>query len=205
MLIPCVMPEIFDHSTDLETLNCQVYEPKSFSLPIVFQQSLNPVPIAYSLNTSFHIYNNFESLLISPTVYSQVTKDLDYIGSFDRNQNIYGRVFWTGNQGLGQAYNLNLEKVYVCAGFNEFDPYYNPRFGDNFSFGCIRPSEQLQYSFKILDRMEEKDSRFDAHFTDSDQVLVQKMGGMQKSDSFVLNSTSLYDINPNVRWYKMVF
>ena len=50
-------------------------------------------------------------------------------------------------QNLGDEFQLNLEKVFLCSGKDGYIPKYNPGQGE---FGCLADSPNLQHSIKIL-------------------------------------------------------
>lgn len=60
---------------------------------------------------------------------------------------VYGRLQVDPSQSLGSGYNLNLEKVWVCAGQEGYTPRYDPQNGH---YGCIRNSDDLLYTRKII-------------------------------------------------------
>ena len=60
---------------------------------------------------------------------------------------IYGRINVDPVQNLGNSFDLNVEKVFLCSGTDGYIPKYDP---DNLEFGCVAESPNLQYTFKIL-------------------------------------------------------
>jgi len=60
---------------------------------------------------------------------------------------IYGRVFVDPVQNLGNSFDANIEKVFVCAGKDGYVPKYNP---ENQEYGCLADTPNLRERFKIL-------------------------------------------------------
>ncbi len=52
-------------------------------------------------------------------------------------------------QSIGNAFELNIEKVFLCAGSDGYIPKYDP--GNN-EYGCVEDSESLLHTFRILVR-----------------------------------------------------
>lgn len=66
---------------------------------------------------------------------------------------IYGRVFWSPQQGLEYAYKLNINEIILCAGKSGFLPEYDPTgnvYGKGPQYGCLLPNRHLKYKFVLL-------------------------------------------------------
>lgn len=66
---------------------------------------------------------------------------------------IYGRVFWSPQQGLESSYKLKINEVILCSGQNVFVPEYDPTgkvHGKGHQYGCLLPSNHLKYKFVLL-------------------------------------------------------
>lgn len=50
-------------------------------------------------------------------------------------------------QSLGSAYNVVIEKVYLCSGLDGYVPKFDPTVNE---FGCLADSKNLLYRFKVL-------------------------------------------------------
>lgn len=87
-----------------------------FVMPIVFQQTNRPVPVAYSLNTDFLLTSNSRHFQADPS--SEVTDltNVDVEGMYSPGQTVYGRVMWDPAQDLDSAYSLLIQKLFICAG-----------------------------------------------------------------------------------------
>ena len=49
--------------------------------------------------------------------------------------------------GIGSAYQVEIDKVYVCSGMDGHLPVFNPQ---QENYGCIADSPKLMYRFKII-------------------------------------------------------
>ena len=49
--------------------------------------------------------------------------------------------------GLGSAYHVRVEKVYLCSGLDGFIPSFDP---NTKNYGCLADSPNLRHRFKIL-------------------------------------------------------
>ena len=68
-------------------------------------------------------------------------------------QNVYGRVLWHPSQDLTSAYQIQIEKVFICAGLDGYIPAYDPNgeeYGEGPQFGCIQPNKKLKHRLIIL-------------------------------------------------------
>lgn len=52
-------------------------------------------------------------------------------------------------QNLGESFDANIEKVFICTGRNGYVPKYDPATNE---YGCLSDSETLEHRFKILVR-----------------------------------------------------
>nr|XP_039273813.1 extracellular matrix protein FRAS1-like [Styela clava] len=194
-----------------QEVSCTAYAPVKFKLPITFQQTSRPVPVVYSLNTEFHLGNNEKLFLMDPREAKE--SELDYKGSFSKGQTIFGRVLWSPDQDLHNAYKLQLEKVYLCTGRDGYIPTYDPEgtvYHQGPQYGCIQPSRSLQHRFLLLDRSsrdaEDKyfhDVSFGAHFA-SDVPDYAKLAELPGVDGFLIRVDALYKVEAGHQWYLQV-
>lgn len=50
-------------------------------------------------------------------------------------------------QNLGESFDANIEKVFICTGRNGYVPKYDPETDE---YGCLADAETLEHRFKIL-------------------------------------------------------
>ncbi|XP_012944319.2 FRAS1-related extracellular matrix protein 2, partial [Aplysia californica] len=141
-LIPCTTSLDQEYS---QPISCSPREPIGFELPIRFQQVSDPVPAEFSLNTEFHLMRKRELWLSEED--HDIGDETDI--AFLPTDKIYGRINVDPIQNLGNSFDLNVEKVFLCSGTDGYIPKYDP---DNLEFGCVAESPNLQYTFKILDK-----------------------------------------------------
>ena len=131
-----------------------------FSVPLSFQQTSRPVPLAYSLDTDFLLTNSEREFSSNPFLaqdgprvieFEQVesytdkdeefyqsqtvppmTQDFEQLtfegeGKFLPDDTIYGRVMWNTGQDLESAYNLQIEKLFLCTGIYKDIIHYSSR------------------------------------------------------------------------------
>lgn len=68
-------------------------------------------------------------------------------------QILYGRVLWNPGQNLNAAYELQLEKVYLCTGKDGHVPFFDPTgtvYNEGPRYGCIQPNKHLKHRFLLL-------------------------------------------------------
>ncbi|XP_064918606.1 extracellular matrix organizing protein FRAS1-like isoform X2 [Columba livia] len=79
--------------------------------------------------------------------------EMDYKGAFSKGQILYGRVLWNPGQNLNAAYELQLEKVYLCTGKDGHVPFFDPTgtvYNEGPRYGCIQPNKHLKHRFLLL-------------------------------------------------------
>ncbi|XP_023559071.1 extracellular matrix protein FRAS1 [Octodon degus] len=190
-----------------------------FLIPIAFQQTNRPVPMVYSLNTEFQLYNNEKVFLMDPNTSDMSLAEMDYKGAFSKGQILYGRVLWNPEQNLNSAYKLQLEKVYLCTGKDGYVPFFDPTgtiYNEGPQYGCIQPNKHLKHRFLLLvsslllDRSQPEvtdkyfhDVPFEAHFASElpDFHVVSSMPGV---DGFTLKVDALYKVEAGHQWYLQV-
>ncbi|XP_065693663.2 extracellular matrix organizing protein FRAS1-like [Patagioenas fasciata] len=170
-----------------------------FPIPIAFQQTNRPAPLACSLNTEFQLCNNEKVFLTDPT--QSEMSVADYKGVFSKGQILYGRVLWNPEQNLNAAYKLQLEKVYLCTGKDGHVPFFDPTgtvCDEGPQYGCIQPNKHLKHRFLLLDRTQPEvtdqyfqDVPFDAHFA-SDLAEFRSVSSAPGVDGFTLRVDALY-------------
>ncbi|XP_053388167.1 extracellular matrix organizing protein FRAS1-like isoform X2 [Mercenaria mercenaria] len=213
-LIPCTV-----QSTQGYTIHtpppCTAHQPLRFDVPIAFQQTNRPVPLEYTLNTHFQITNNEQMFVMNPFTDSFDMEDMDsdtHI-AFSKGDKIYGRVLWSPEQNLKDAYTLLLEKVFICAGRDGHVPTYDPTgtvYNNGPQFGCIQPVPDLKYRFLILDRgapdITSKAFQgvpFDAQFV-SENPMFSSLLSIHGVDGFIISVDPLYKVTSGFQWYLQV-
>ncbi|XP_028297013.1 extracellular matrix protein FRAS1-like [Gouania willdenowi] len=213
-LIPCtVQPTQPWTDPGDKALSCTAHAAEKFVVPISFQQTNRPVPVVYSLNTEFQLCNNEEVFIIDPAAASISTAELDYKGAFSMGQTLYGRVFWNPDQNLKAAYQLQLEKVYLCTGRDGYVPFFDPTgtlYNEGPQYGCVQPNRNLKHRFLLLDRKQPDvcdkffhDVPFEAHFA-SDVPQLRSMVSMPGVDGFTMKVDALYKVEAGHQWYLQV-
>ena len=113
---------------------------------------MRPIPLKYTLDTSFMLSNVPDSQSID----QEVSKP-QFDGYFRRGESLYGKVMWNGNRnGEKPLYKLELEKIYICqSNSKEFLPFFDPE-GEIFNkgplFGCSKPHKSLKHRILALDK-----------------------------------------------------
>ncbi|XP_050394788.2 extracellular matrix organizing protein FRAS1 [Patella vulgata] len=151
-LIPCKVKSSQKYVTG-DVIPCTGEQPQRFEVPIAFQQTNRPVPVVYSLNTDFQLANNRKMFLLDPKTDMMEAEDWEFNGSFLPGEKIYGRVLWNPDQDLKSAYNLGIQKVYLCTGADGYIPTYDPDgeiYNNGPQFGCLQPNKKLKHRFLIL-------------------------------------------------------
>uniref|UniRef100_H2Y542 Calx-beta domain-containing protein n=1 Tax=Ciona savignyi TaxID=51511 RepID=H2Y542_CIOSA len=214
-VIPCTVSQTrkWRPSPPGVEVQCTAYSPITFKIPIMFQQTNRPVPVVYTLETSFQLCNNEKVFMMDPTESNQEMREYDYTGAFTKGQTIFGRVLWTPSQDLKSAYKLQLEKVYLCTGRDGYEPKFDPTgtvFDNGPQYGCIEPSKNLQHRFLILDRSSRDsedryfhDVPFDAYFA-ADKAEFASMSDIPGVDGFLIKVDSLYKVEAGHQWYIQV-
>ncbi|KAL5018413.1 hypothetical protein ScPMuIL_004135 [Solemya velum] len=212
-LIPCTVKFTQPYTGIESPVPCTAHQPQEFEVPISFQQTNHPVPLVYSLNTQFELTNNKHMFLLDPVKTDLSLAEYDYSGTFSQGQKIYGRVLWDPEQDLKHAYQLTIEKVFLCTGRDGYIPTYDPA-GDIYErglqFGCVQPSTKLLHRFLILDRgspdvvdLHFNSLPFDAHFA-SDSVEYLALQNTPGADGFILNVDPLYKVTSGHQWFLQV-
>ncbi|XP_064918498.1 extracellular matrix organizing protein FRAS1-like isoform X2 [Columba livia] len=127
--------------------------------------------------------------------------EMDYKGAFSKGQILYGRVLWNPGQNLNAAYELQLEKVYLCTGKDGHVPFFDPTgtvYNEGPRYGCIQPNKHLKHRFLLLDRTQPEvtdqyfhDVPLDAHFA-SDLAEFRSVSSAPGVDGFTLRVDALY-------------
>ncbi|XP_060078834.1 extracellular matrix protein 3-like [Ylistrum balloti] len=179
---------------------CNPTDPITFDLPIRFQQTSDPVPSQYSLNTDFRLFNK-RSLWLSPD--TPTLGDKSSV-TFSPGDTIYGRLDVDPVQTLGSEFDLGLEKIFVCSGKDGYIPKYAPTQGE---YGCVGESKNLEHRFKILDLRDPHtvEESFDgipfnarmARNDPSARDLLQQPG----ADGFSVDTKPLFQVDPGRMWF----
>ncbi|XP_064918499.1 extracellular matrix organizing protein FRAS1-like [Columba livia] len=129
--------------------------------------------------------------------------EMDYKGAFSKGQILYGRVLWNPGQNLNAAYELQLEKVYLCTGKDGHVPFFDPTgtvYNEGPRYGCIQPNKHLKHRFLLLDRTQPEvtdqyfhDVPLDAHFA-SDLAEFHSVSSAPGGDGFTLRVDALYKV-----------
>ncbi|XP_063885992.1 extracellular matrix organizing protein FRAS1-like isoform X2 [Scylla paramamosain] len=191
---------------------CMPHPPQAFPLPLAIQQSHRPVPLVYTLNTVFQLLNTPDLFLQDPREVDNLQK-VDYLGSFGPGQTIYGRVLWHPSQDLHSAYQVYIQRVYLCAGADGYIPTYDPTgelYNEGPQYGCLKPSSTLKHRFLILDREQPYASEANlslpglkAHFA-RDLPEFSSLKQLSGVDGFLLDTDGLYQVNSGHQWYLQV-
>ncbi|KAG7168269.1 Extracellular matrix protein FRAS1-like, partial [Homarus americanus] len=210
-LIPCTVSPT-QSFTVTEPLPCTPHPPATFTLPIAIQQTHRPVPLVYTLNTDFQLLNSPALFLTDPRQVDNL-QEVDYKGSYGPGQTIYGRVLWHPSQDLHSAYQLYIQRVFLCTGAEGYVPTYDPTgelYQEGPQYGCIQPSSKLRHRFLILDREQPSMSEGNtshphiiAHFAED----IPKFDALRQFsgvDGFLLNTDGLYQVNSGHQWYLQV-
>lgn len=210
-LIPCTVAPTQAY-TVADPLPCTPHPPTTFPLPIAIQQTHRPVPLVYTLNTDFQLLNSPTMFLMDPRMVDNL-QEIDYKGSYGPGQTIYGRVLWHPSQDLHSAYQLYIQRVFLCTGAEGYVPTYDPTgelYDEGPQYGCIQPSSKLRHRFLILDREQPYMSESNlsrpqivAHFAE-DLPEFEALRQFSGVDGFLLNTDGLYQVNSGHQWYLQV-
>ncbi|KAB7500158.1 Extracellular matrix protein FRAS1 [Armadillidium nasatum] len=208
-LVPCtVFPsQAYEYA---QPPNCVPQWPTNFTLPLSIQQIQQPVPLIYSLNTKFQLFNSLKDFLVDPRSLDN-TEVVDYKGSFGPSQTIYGRVLWDPNQDLNSAYKLVIQRVFLCTGIDGYIPKFDPTgeiHNEGPQFGCIKDSDRLKHRFLLLDReipqfFPNDSNPFEASFA-KDSPELEKIWSYPGVDGFSLSTDGLYRFNSGYQWFLQV-
>lgn len=75
------------------------------------------------------------------------------LGVFNKDEKLYGRVYWNPKQDLESAFRLQLDKVFICTGKDGYVPSYDPSgtiYNEGPQYGCLEPSGKLSHRFLLL-------------------------------------------------------
>ncbi|XP_069157214.1 extracellular matrix organizing protein FRAS1 [Procambarus clarkii] len=210
-LIPCTVAPTQAY-TVADPPPCTPHPPTNFTLPIAIQQTHRPVPLVYTLNTDFQLLNSPTLFLMDPRKVDNL-EEVDYKGSYGPGQTIYGRVLWHPSQDLYSAYQLYIQRVFLCTGDEGYVPTYDPTgelYDEGPQYGCIQPSTRLRHRFLILDREQPYVSESNlsspqivAHFAE-DLPEFDALRQFSGVDGFLLNTDGLYQVNSGQQWYLQV-
>ncbi|KAL4240400.1 Extracellular matrix protein fras1 [Mactra antiquata] len=213
-LIPCTVQPTQGYTIHTPPL-CTAHKPFRFEVPIAFQQTNRPVPLEYTLNTHFQLTNNEIMFTMNPFSESFHMEEFESDSHivFSKGDKIYGRVFWSPEQDLKDAYSLNLEKLFLCAGSDGYVPTYDPTgtvYNNGPQFGCIQPGNNLRYRFLLLDRSSPDATShtfqgvpFEAKFV-SDSPLYSNLVSINGVDGFVISVDPLFKVTTGFQWYLQV-
>jgi hypothetical protein len=158
------------------------------------------VPAEFSLNTQFMLLGKEMLWLSDGSMGFGEGTDT----AFAPGDTVYGRIHVDPVQNLGDGFNMNIEKVFLCTGRDGYIPKYNPA---NQEYGCVADSPNLLYAFKILDRGAPDTITprfsgipFDARLAVDDPNaldLVRQSG----ADGFRLSSDPLFQVSSGRQWY----
>eukprot|EP00118_Oscarella_pearsei_P004303 m.18164 g.18164 ORF g.18164 m.18164 type:complete len:3072 (+) comp27610_c0_seq1:382-9597(+) len=143
-LVPCTVAVDVGYSNPLQ---CDPKDKITLSIPLRFQQTTAPVKAEYTLSTQFFIMGKRSAWLMPAT--ADFGEQMDQ--TFADGTTVFGRVQIDPAQRVGDAYNLKVEQVYVCAGKNGYSASYDPA---KSNFGCLGNPGSLLFSHKIIDRQE---------------------------------------------------
>lgn len=210
-LIPCTVTPTQGYS-DASPPACTPHPPTTFPLPIAIQQTHRPVPLIYTLNTDFQLFNSETMFLMDPKDVDNL-QEVDYKGSYGPGQTIYGRVLWHPSQDLHSAYKLYIQRVFLCTGAEGYVPTYDPTgelYQEGPQYGCIQPSSKLRHRFLILDRehpyVEDGNlsiPKIEANFAE-DLPEYETLHQFSGVDGFLLKTDALYEVNSGYQWYLQV-
>ncbi|GFY26060.1 extracellular matrix protein FRAS1 [Trichonephila clavipes] len=214
-LIPCkvTISKQISLYNGYKYLPCIAQAPERFELPIVFQQTNRPLPVTYALETFFQIFNNENVFLLNPFENSPNFQYIEYKEAFSRGENVYGRVFWSPQQGLESAYKLNINEVIICSGKNGFAPVYDPTgkiYGKGPQYGCLIPDKNLKYKFILLDKHNPDAITTEIHGKSFNARFIEEiphyatLSNILGVDGFVFNIDPLYEISSSQQWFLQV-
>lgn len=151
------------------------------------EQTMRPIPLKYTLDTTFVLSNNPDAAATQPKGPEEPESQFD--GYFRRGESLYGRVMWNGNRnGEKPSYKLELEKIYICQSHSkEFLPFFDPD-GEIFNkgplFGCSNPHKSLKHRILALDKI--------SHLTSLQTTFIEQQS--KTADGFVLRIDQLFDL-----------
>lgn len=197
----------------------------SYTIPILIEQSIKPVPLKYTLGTKFTVSNVLGDILNNELI-SEVDTTLNnqtFDGYFRRDDTVYAKVLWLDSESTdfkhkkSTLYKLYLDKVYLCSSLNsDFIPTYDPDgkvYSNGPQYGCTKPHKLLKHRILLLDRnnveqqQQSQKSKFEAKFLSELLINYTK----SSADGFKFNINALINIdanttNPNedILWYVQV-
>ncbi|XP_071043236.1 extracellular matrix organizing protein FRAS1 [Parasteatoda tepidariorum] len=214
-LIPCKVTKS-GHSllfSGHKYLPCIAQKSQTFDLPLTYQVTNRPQPVTYALETFFQLFNDKNLFMIDPMKNSQNLQYVEYKGPFSKGDRIYGRVFWSPDQGLDSAYELSINEVIICSGKDGHSPTFDPTgkvHGNGSQYGCLLPSNHLKYKFTLLDRhdteittKEVQGIPFNSKFV-SESSEYSSLSILSGVDGFIFNVDPLYEISSNQEWFLQV-
>jgi len=196
-LIPCTTNPDQKYSIPVK---CNPRDPLTFNMDIRFQQVSDPVAAEFTLNTNFFLLSK-KSLYLSDGSMG-FAEDSD--AAFVEGAEIYGRVLVDPVQNLGNSFDANIEKVFLCSGRDGYVPKYDPSRDE---YGCLADSPNLRDRFKVLDK-EQPDTQdteansvdFNARLAidDAESLTIVRQPG---TDGFRLDSAPLFTVTVGREWY----
>jgi len=205
-LIPCQRIDL--SRLDKDDADCVPMAPVNVTLPVHYQQPLRPIPVQFSLETTFQLTDNIQSFLRKPLSFEDI-RDAEFEGPFHNGDRVYGRVLWHPSNDLSPGYQLWIEKLYLCAGREGFLPLFDPN-SERPRFGCLEDSHRLKYRLLLLDREDPHSCdkmvqgiALDAKFANQVEQL-RPMSQVSSMDGFVFSVDPLFQLDPAVRWFLQV-
>jgi len=225
-LVPCQRIDL--SRLDNDDADCVPMAAVNVTLPIHYQQPLRPIPVQFSLETTFQLTNNVQSFLKKPISFEDI-RDAEFEGPFHNGDRVYGRVLWHPSNDLSPGYQLWIEKLYLCAGREGFLPLFDPN-SERPRFGCLEDSHRLKYRLLLLVNQLHRlflasirillvsmQDREDPHSCDkmvqgialdakfASQVdQLRPMSQVSSMDGFVFSVDPLFQLDPAVRWFLQV-
>ncbi len=153
------------------------------------EQTLRPIPLKYTLDTSFVVSNAPDMGEATDDKPPQSRPPFD--GYFRKGDRLYGQVIWNGDTAQRKkAYKLELEQVYLCqSSSKQFIPFYDPDgvvLKNGPQFGCAKPHASLKHRYVVLDKSSRDKGRFNAELDESQLA--------ETADGFRLDVDSLFDL-----------
>lgn len=172
---------------------------------MIREQTIQPVPVKYSLDTYIHLSNKFSN--------KSGQLNLNFDGLFYKNDQVYGSVTWNPKPELRSIYHLQLEKIYLCSSLNGHIPLYDPDgsvYKKGPQYGCLEPHPLIGKRLLILDRSNPDhvithvnnvpfDARFIKHKLDSNSRNTTPI-----MDSFKFNLNPLFSGEFEKNWFIQV-
>jgi hypothetical protein len=204
-LLPCtVLPS---QTFGTYSGDCTPREALTFVIPIEFQQTNQPVATKFQLGATFFLLHNIGTFLDDPSTSVTWPAEGAYSSAYDQDDRIYGRVTVNPDQALGPAFQLKIRQVYLCTGRRGYVPTYEP---DAEKYGCLQPSQNLQYRFKLLDLDDPTSQQesfsgiaFDVKTADLESEYTQ-LSLQNDDDGFSFSAASLYSVVGGYQWYTQV-